>query len=230
MEKKVIIYQSIIIVILTTISFFSINRCSTLRNESDLLYENIQAITDTMQTYIAKNGESVNKIKILQGDNDILKLTNKSLYDELQNMKIKNNLLASQIEGLINNPKIDTIIKLDSINSYPELKQNFDFSDQYRILSGYVHIKENDFNMSIIDDKVFFDYTLVADDKGYLYLKSNNPYVQFTNATGIIYKNPKPKHWNIGIQAGIGFNYDFLRSNFGVGPYIGLGISYGFNF
>jgi hypothetical protein len=40
----------------------------------------------------------------------------------------------------------------------------------------------------------------------------------------------KPKRWNIGVQGGVGVGYDLLHNNITAGPYIGIGVSYGFNF
>ena len=40
----------------------------------------------------------------------------------------------------------------------------------------------------------------------------------------------KPKRWNIGFQAGLGFQYDILNNRAGIGPYLGVGVSYGFGF
>lgn len=43
-------------------------------------------------------------------------------------------------------------------------------------------------------------------------------------------KKERRKNWNIGIQAGIGCQYGLLNKDFDVGPYLGVGISYGFDF
>lgn len=60
-------------------------------------------------------------------------------------------------------------------------------------------------------------------------VKSKNPYVNFTEIQGA--RNiTKPKRWNVGIQAGFGVGYNLLDKNLTLGPYIGVGVSYGFNF
>ena len=40
----------------------------------------------------------------------------------------------------------------------------------------------------------------------------------------------KAPHWNLGIQVGFGTQYNLVTNKFGYGPYIGVGISYGWCF
>ena len=81
----------------------------------------------------------------------------------------------------------------------------------------------------IKEDKVFFNYT-AAVDNGRIYIKSDNPYVKYDYVTAIQEQQKKPKRWNIGFQTGLGFQYGMINRVVDVGPYIGVGVSWGFGF
>ena len=144
-------------------------------------------------------------------------------------MKRKNAQMAAQLKGFIDNPVKDTIWKYDTIKFEKSLIQPFDFSDKWRILSGNITLKDDTIGLNIKEDQVFFDYTIAIED-GCIYIKSDNPYVKYDYVTAIQEQQKKPKHWNIGFQAGLGFQYCMFNKTIDVGPYLGVGISWGFGF
>ena len=59
----------------------------------------------------------------------------------------------------------------------------------------------------------------------YLVYINNDGYV-----TAIQKQQKKPKRWNIGFQTGFGFQYGMFNKTIDVGPYLGVGVSWGFGF
>ena len=83
--------------------------------------------------------------------------------------------------------------------------------------------------LNIKEDQVFFNYTIAVED-GLVYLMSVNPYVKYNRITAIQETQKKSKRWNIGFQLGLGFQYGLFHEKVDIGPYLGLGVSYGFGF
>lgn len=220
----------LIVVLIITVIIFS-KSCQSQNQENQILQNNITALLDSITYYEDKSNNIVAQKTILLGEVKDLKNINASLYKELSDMKSKNADLVAKIDGLISMPKRDTIFiyDKDSINIENEIKQRFYFSDEYRLLTGNIILKENTIGLNIDTDEVYFDYTIAIEDE-ILKIKSNNPYVKYNDIVSIKKPKEKPKRWNVGVQAGLGFSYDLLHQNFGIGPYIGVGISYGFSF
>lgn len=220
----------LIVVLIITVIIFS-KSCQSQNQENQILQNNITALLDSITYYEDKSNNIVAQKTILLGEVKDLKNINASLYKELSDMKSKNADLVAKINGLISMPKRDTIFiyDKDSINIENEIKQEFYFSDEYRLLTGNIILKENTIGLNIDTDEVYFDYTIAIEDE-ILKIKSNNPYVKYNDIISIKKPKEKPKRWNVGVQVGLGFSYDLLHQNFGIGPYIGAGISYGFSF
>lgn len=227
---KHIVNIILIAVLIITIVLFS-KSCQSQHQENQILQNNITALLDSITYYEDKSNNIVAQKTILLGEVKDLKNINSSLYKELTDMKNKNADLVAKIDGLISMPKRDTIFiyDKDSINIENEIKQRFYFSDEYRLLTGNIILKENTIGLNIDTDEVYFDYTIAIEDE-ILKIKSNNPYVKYNDIVSIKKPKEKPKRWNVGFQVGLGFSYDLLHQNFSIGPYFGAGISYGFSF
>lgn len=167
------------------------------------------ALCDSVNYYKSKYGEEVAKKMIIETDM-------KFLSKEIEAMKLKKPdtiiKYTTKTEFL---PSDTVFILVDSIESY-----TFDFDNDYRKLSGIVTANSGNISLSITNDIVFADYTLAVEN-GYVYIKSDNPYIKCTNITG--YALPKKKKWSFGIGPSIGLGYDF--DNHKVVPYIGVGIN-----
>ena len=232
-ENKKDIFQVLIMIILFVWALLSMQRCSTMKLNYETAQNNIVALTDSIEYYECKTGELVAQKTILTGEIKDLKESHSTelnaLYNDLNSMKRKNAQLAAQIKGFIDNPIKDTVWKYDTIRFTQSLIQPFDFSDKWRTLSGNITLNDDTMCLKIKEDQVFFDYT-VAIENGCIYIKSDNPYVKYDYITGIQEQQKKPKRWNIGFQAGFGFQYGMLNKTIDVGPYLGVGISWGFGF
>ena len=232
-NNKKDILQFLVMIILFVWALISMQRCSVLKHNCDTAQNNIVALTDSIEYYECKTGELVAQKTMLIGEiKDLKESYSKELnclYDDLNSMKRKNAQMAAQLKGFIDNPVKDTIWKYDTIKFEKSLIQPFDFSDKWRILSGNITLKDDTIGLNIKEDQVFFDYTIAIED-GCIYIKSDNPYVKYDYVTAIQEQQKKPKHWNIGFQAGFGFQYGMFNKTINVGPYLGVGVSWGFGF
>ena len=232
-NNKKDIFQVLLIVILFVWALISMQRCSMMKHNYETAQNNIVALTDSIEYYECKTGELVAQKTMLIGEIKDLKESHSKelncLYDDLNSMKRKNAQMAAQLKGFIDNPVKDTIWKYDTIKFEKSLIQPFDFSDKWRILSGNITLKDDTIGLNIKEDQVFFDYTIAIED-GCIYIKSDNPYVKYDYVTAIQEQQKKPKRWNIGFQAGFGFHYGMFNKTIDVGPYLGVGVSWGFGF
>ena len=232
-NNKKDILQFLVMIVLFVWALISMQRCSIMKHNYDTAQNNIVALTDSIEYYECKTGELVAQKTMLIGEIKDLKESHSKelncLYDDLNSMKRKNAQMAAQLKGFIDNPVKDTIWKYDTIKFEKSLIQAFDFSDKWRILSGNITLKDDTIGLNIKEDQVFFDYTIAIED-GCIYIKSDNPYVKYDYVTAIQEQQKKPKHWNIGFQAGFGFQYGMFNKTIDVGPYLGVGVSWEFGF
>ena len=232
-NNKKDILQFLVMIVLFVWALISMQRCSIMKHNYDTAQNNIVALTDSIEYYECKTGELVAQKTMLIGEIKDLKESHSKelnyLYNDLNSMKRKNAQMAAQLKGFIDNPVKDTIWKYDTIKFEKSLIQAFDFSDKWRILSGNITLKDDTIGLNIKEDQVFFDYTIAIED-GCIYIKSDNPYVKYDYITAIQEQQKKPKRWNIGFQAGFGFQYGMFNKTIDVGPYLGVGVSWGFGF
>ena len=232
-NNKRTIIEVLGMIILFVWALTSMQRCSTMKLEYNTAQNNIVALTDSIEYYESKTGELIAQKTLLTGEIKDLKESHSKelndLYNDLNSMKRKNAQLAAQIDVLVENPARDTIWKYDSVLVVQSLVQPFQFNDKWRNLSGNITLENNTMGLNIKEDQVFFNYTIAVED-GLVYLMSDNPYVKYNRITAIQETQKKPKRWNIGFQLGLGFQYGLFHEKVDIGPYLGLGVSYGFGF
>lgn len=232
-NNKRTVIEVLVMIILFVWALTSMQRCSTMKLEYHTAQNNIVALTDSIGYYESKTGELIAQKTMLTGEIKDLKDSHSKelndLYNELNSMKRKNAQLAAQIDVLVENPARDTVWKYDSILVVQSLVQPFQFKDKWRNLSGNITLNDNKIGLNIKEDQVFFDYTVAVDD-GLIYVKSDNPYVKYNQITAIQEQQKKPKRWNIGFQVGFGFQCGLFNKTIDIGPYAGVGVSYGFGF
>lgn len=229
-HKKDIIYLSIVIIMVCW-AISSMNACTNQLQESKRLEHNLIAQINDIEYYKGKNEELVAQQQIFIASQKELELLNEDLSNQLKSMKVKNVEQALRIEGLINNPPRDTVWHVNNDTIYIDKSVNitnpFDFSNEYRVLQGNAFISDGNLGLNIDKDIIKFDYTAAFKD-GQLYITSDNPYVQYSNITGVQMPKQKKKRWNIGIYGGFGIHYDMPTKSFGYGPQLGGGVSIGF--
>ena len=218
-------HKRILIEVFSVVAFFvfitwSINKCTYYKNVND---KNIIALTDSVNYYKGKYGNEVAKKIMIETDCKNLQIINDSLYRMIQSMQVKKPDIVIGGSTSIDNGKHDTVYiptvtEITSKNIY----RKFDFSNQYRELTGNVSYTNDTLGLYIEKDRMQFKYALAVKDN-VVYMTSDNPYVKFNSITGLtIPKQKKEKKFGIGPSLFGGY------SNKGFVYGIGIGLQYNF--
>ena len=218
-------HKRILIEVFSVVAFFvfitlSINKCTYYKNVND---KNIIALTDSVNYYKGKYGNEVAKKTMIETDCKNLQIINDSLYRMIQSMQVKKPDIVIGGSTSIDNGKHDTVYiptvtEITSKNIY----RKFDFSNQYRELTGNVSYTNDTLGLYIEKDRMQFKYALAVKDN-VVYMTSDNPYVKFNSITGLtIPKQKKEKKFGIGPSLFGGY------SNKGFVYGIGIGLQYNF--
>ena len=218
-------HKRILIEVFSVVAFFvfitlSINKCTYYKNVND---KNIIALTDSVNYYKGKYGNEVAKKTMIETDYKNLQNINDSLYRMIQSMQVKKPDRIIGGSTSIDNGKHDTVYiptvtEITSKNIY----RKFDFSNQYRELTGNVSYTNDTLGLYIEKDIMKFKYALAIKDN-VVYMTSDNPYVKFNSITGLtIPKQKKEKKFGIGPSVFGGY------SNKGFVYGIGIGLQYNF--
>ena len=216
-------HKRILIEVFSVVAFFvfitlSINKCTYYKNIND---KNIIALTDSVKYYKGKYGNEVAKKTMIETDCKNLQIINDSLYRMIQSMQVKKPDIVIGGSTSIDNGKHDTVwvptvTEITSKNIY----RKFDFSNQYRELTGNVSYTNDTLGLHIEKDITQFKYALAVKDN-VVYMTSDNPYVKFNSITGLkIPKQKKEKKFGIGPSVFGGY------SNKGFVYGIGIGLQY----
>ena len=216
-------HKRILIEVFSVVAFFvfitlSINKCTYYKNVND---KNIIALTDSVNYYKGKYGNEVAKKTMIETDCKNLQIINDSLYRMIQNMQVKKPDIVIGGSTSIDNGNHDTVwvptvTEITSKNIY----RKFDFSNQYRELTGNVSYTNDTLGLYIEKDRIQFKYALAVKDN-VVYMTSDNPYVKFNSITGLkIPKQKKEKKFGIGPSIFGGY------SNKGFVYGIGIGLQY----
>ena len=218
-------HKRILIEVFSVVAFFvfitwSINKCTYYKTVND---KNIIALTDSVNYYKGKYGNEVAKKTMIETDCKNLQIINDSLYRMIQSMQVKKPDIVIGGSTSIDNGKHDTVwlptvTEITSKNIY----RKFDFSNQYRELTGNVSYTNDTLGLYIEKDRMQFKYALAVKDN-VVYMTSDNPYVKFNSITGLtIPKQKKEKKFGIGPSVFGGY------SNRGFVYGIGIGLQYNF--
>ena len=216
-------HKRILIEVFSVVAFFvfitwPINKCTYYKNVND---KNIIALTDSVNYYKGKYGNEVAKKTMIETDCKNLQIINDSLYRMIQSMQVKKPDIVIGGSTSIDNGKHDTVwvptvTEITSKNIY----RKFDFSNQYRELTGNVSYTNDTLGLYIEKDIMQFKYALAVKDN-VVYMTSDNPYVKFNSITGLkIPKQKKEKKFGIGPSVFGGY------SNKGFVYGIGIGLQY----
>ena len=182
---------------------------------------NMKALTEQMEVYETNNGKLVAEKTILEGDLKTLKMANEELYNQVQELKVKPKEVI-YIETEVINEVHDTTYVVPEINEY--LKKDFDFSNKYRTLSGFIEYDKPNLGLTINQDIVNVDFIVAVKDSK-VYVTSNNPYVKYNNIQGVTIPKYRPS-WSLGIGPSINFGYDLLNKKPGVMAGIAISLNY----
>lgn len=187
-------------------------------------YENnVVALTSELETWKTKAGDLVAEKTILQGDIELLKHTNEDLYEQVKKLKARPKEVI-YVETEIINEVHDTTYVMHPDSSY--IKKNFDFSNQFRTLTGFIEYNKPNLNLSFTQDIVKADFTVAVRDSK-VYVTSNNPYIKYNDIQGVTIPHYKPT-WSIGIGPSFGGGFGIINKQFDF--YAGISISLNYNF
>ena len=223
--KDIIISILTIICIILTLS----TNCSNYKNKG--LTNNIQSLRDTIEFIQLQNGNLLSEKQSLILDNqqlnEYLDLSKQDIKD-LQKKLDSKLLYISELES---NVSVHTVICHDSVYIVDSVHYvDFSYSDNWIDLYGTTNLKIPQTTINNLYINTPLTIGLTEDNK--FFATSPNPYINITNINSAIVdtkKTTKPK-FNLGIQVGVGAHYDIIDRHFGVGPYVGVGLSYGFCF
>lgn len=198
-------YATILIlgVLLVVSVIFGVNQFMDKRNWKKINNNNITALTDSIKYYKGKNGELVAEKTLLLGDMNTLELANAELAEKIEDMEIHNPQQVVYIETEIVNEVHDTAWIIQDTDTL--VKKDFDFSNKWRTLNGFVQLKDKDLSLSIQEDKVLVNYVLAIKDNK-VYLTSDNPYVQYNEIQGITLPKTR-KNFSVGIGPAISYGW-----------------------
>ena len=228
-------HKRILIEVFSVVAFFvfitlSINKCTYYKNVND---KNIIALTDSVKYYKGKYGNEVAKKTMIETDCKNLQNINDSLYRMIQSMQVKKPDMVIGGSTSIDNGKHDTVWVLSTSTvdvsatgvteiTSKNIYRKFDFSNQYRELTGNVNYTNDTLGLHIEKDRIQFKYALAVKDNA-VYMTSDNPYVKFNSITGLtIPKQKKEKKFGIGPSVFGGY------SNKGFVYGVGIGLQYNF--
>ena len=216
-------HRRILIEVFSVVAFFvfitlSINKCTYYKNVND---KNIIALTDSVKYYKGKYGNEVAKKTMIETDCKNLQIINDSLYRMIQSMQVKKPDIVIGGSTSIDNGNHDTVwVPTVTEITYKNIYRKFDFSNQYRELTGNVSYTNDTLGLYIEKDRIQFKYALAVKDN-VVYMTSDNPYVKFNSITGLkIPKQKKEKKFGIGPSVFGGY------SNKGFVYGIGIGLQY----
>lgn len=231
MKKNIILGLLIATLVLSHVGTFIWNR--SLRDKLCIAEHNVSAVLDSIHLLKDKNGSLyAEKSSYLATVKELEKI-NQEMHENIRTLqKSIRRRLASAVN--IGMRAKDTIIQNNIISYTLDSLVNIHFADDVidansfvRIYRDSVYLKQFAYQMDIPLEVYFTkDYQVIA--------RSKNDNIVFTRLNSFIdpevTKYRKPKRWGLGIQAGVGATsiYDFSSKSFsfGVGPYVGIGISY----
>ena len=212
--------QIILVLCLLVCIFFLIRSCENNLANKKIYDNNVKALTEQIQTWETKTGDLVAEKTVLEGDVKLLKQTNEELYEQVKKLKARPKEVV-YIETEIINEVHDTTFIVDS--NY--IKKYFDFSDQWRTLTGFVEYNNPNLNLTFTKDITKADFTVAIRDSK-VYITSNNPHIVYNDIQGVVLPKKEPI-FTISTGPSFSAGYGLINKNFDF--YAGWSIIIGYN-
>lgn len=212
--------QIILILCLLVCIFFLIRSCENNLADKRIYDNNVKALTEQIQTWETKAGDLVAEKTVLEGDVKLLKQTNEELYEQVKKLKARPKEVV-YIETEIINEVHDTTFIVDS--NY--IKKYFDFSDQWRTLTGFVEYNNPNLNLTFTKDITKADFTVAIKDSK-VYITSNNPHIVYNDIQGVVLPKKEPI-FTISTGPSFSAGYGLINKNFDF--YAGWSVIIGYN-
>jgi len=224
----------LVIVLVIVCIILLMSQCSTSR-KNDNLKNNIKSLTDSVQVLELKNGDLVYaKQTLILEKNELEEYLgiSKKERKELEKKLDASLALISQLSGQV---RIDTLLMKDSIYiSEDTVKVYFKYDDRWVALNGNTVVVDSTASTTINEIQMDVPLTMGLTDDYKVFVESGNPYIKFTDINsaaieGSVVKKKKT-YWNVGAQVGIGAQYGLIHKQLDLGPYVGVGIAFGWDF
>ena len=212
--------QIILILCLLVCIFFLIRSCENNLANKRIYDNNVKALTEQIQTWETKTGDLVAEKTVLEGDVKLLKQTNEELYEQVKKLKTRPKEVV-YIETEIINEVHDTTFIVDS--NY--IKKYFDFSDQWRTLTGFVEYNNPNLDLTFTKDITKADFTVAIRDSK-VYITSNNPHIVYNDIQGVVLPKKEPM-FTISTGPSFSAGYGLINKNFDF--YAGWSVIIGYN-
>lgn len=212
--------QIILVLCLLVCGFFLIRSCENNLANKRIYDNNVKALTEQMQTWKTKAGDLVAQKTVLEGDINLLKQTNEELYEQVKKLKARPKEVV-YVETEIINEVHDTTFVVDS--NY--VKKYFDFSDQWRTLTGFVEYNKPNLNLAFTKDITKADFTVAIRDSK-VYVTSNNPHIVYNDIQGVVLPKTEPM-FTIATGPSFSAGYGLINNNFDF--YAGWSVIIGYN-
>lgn len=230
--KRIQIKDVIFVAIIIIMGLFWFRTCQNKSIMQDRYENNIEALCDTITYLENENGELVASKLAFETDVNTLKTLNEELYNEISDLNVKLKKLQSgaHFDGQIVYQPGDTvyIVKYDTIQNGFEKK--FDFSNNWRLLSGSMLYQNDSLSLHFDKDIVNFDYTIGLDKDNNIHIKSDNPFVKYNEISGFTVPKPRPKRWGLSVYVGFGVNLGYnpfqQKTQMTLGPSVGFAVTY----
>lgn len=231
--------KSWIILIIEALVFIAllgtVSKCS--RDKIDTLEHNIDAYKDRIE-YVEDRNENLISIK------SSLILSESKALEELEITKAEIKDLKKKLDDDIAYiAKLESQIALkDTVFMKPDtvyiandniITKQFSWSDDWTNMTASVFgntIEDSRLSIDNLNMNVSLELGLTDDYK--FWVKSENPYVNFTDIKSTVIDNSsvkeKEKRLHHGIYLGFGFQYGLFGSNWDFGPHFGYGFMYSF--
>jgi hypothetical protein len=180
--------------------------------QSKHIYENnMKALTEQVEIWKTKAGNVVAEKTVLEGDYKLLKQTNEDLYEQIKALKVRPKEVVYVETEIVNEIHDTTYVVEPDTNKFTK---KFDFSNDYRILTGTIEYNKPNLGLSIDKDIVLADFTVAIKDSK-VYVTSTNPFIQYNDIQGVVLPKTKPK-FSIGVGPSITAGYDLINKKPGV--------------
>lgn len=204
------------------------------KHHEDVADHNLKTLRDSVTTLQLKNGDYVSTINsyILEKEQlteylDISKKEIKDLEKKLGDLAYVSNIESNTI--------YKTVYTRDTVYITGDTTIiGISYSDDWLTLGGRTTLYQQ--TSTTVFDSIYVPCPLrvgLTDDYR-IWVEPKNPYMHITDIEGAVINgsklHQKKKRWNVGVQVGFGAQYGIVHKTLDVGPYIGVGLSYGFDF
>lgn len=193
--------------------------------------QNLIAYKGQVEQLELKNGELITTRDSYILDKKQLEEALDVSKSEVKDLEKKLDSSLAYIANMESKIRIDTVTIVKDSIIYDEgdiVQIHFDYDDEWFGVKGTTDLTGPEITTSLYDIEMYIPIQWGIMDNYKIFVRSDNPYVSFTNLEGAVIDGskliPKQRKFGLSVQGGMGVNYDLISKNLGVGPYLGVGI------